>query len=164
MPTPWGTLPASTLWSFGPHTKPSTNVGKAAGTFRPSRAPTESDHHKLSSAAHAMSSRGKKGCASHHARAALSSTNLRTASVTVADQSPSSDPPRPIQCSAMPALGRRFCVRTVRSCLKNPSRKSILFEYEMSRGLKFFSERKFQDHDPKIRLCLTHSKDFPPSF
>ena len=35
-----------------------------------------------------------------------------------------------------------------------------LFEYEMSRGLQVLGERKFQDHDPKIRLCLTHSEDF----
>ena len=60
--------------------------------------------------AHAMS--GKEGCASHHARAALSSTNLRTASVTVADPLHQT---RRDRSSAAPALGRRFCVRTVRS-------------------------------------------------
>ena len=112
----WGQHPASTLWGFTPHTKLTTNVGKAAGTFRSSRAPTESDHHKLSSATHAT--RGKKECASHHARAALSSTNLRTASVTVADPLYQT---RRGRSSAALAMGRRFCVRSDDSCLKNPS-------------------------------------------
>ena len=50
----WGQHPSSLLQSNNAHTKHSANVGKAAGTFRSSRAPTESDHHELSSAAHAM--------------------------------------------------------------------------------------------------------------
>ena len=77
-------------------------------------------------------------------------------------RSPSSDPPRPIQCSTSDG-SKNLCED--RPQLFEKSITQIHFvQYEMSRGVKFFSERKFQDHDPKIRLCLTHRKDFSPSF
>ena len=65
---------------------------------------------------------------------AVSAIGVRTASVT---------PTVPLhqtrrdRSSAAPAMGRRFCVSGDNSCLKNPSRKPILFKHETSRGVKF---------------------------
>ena len=56
----------------------------------------KSDYPELASAAHAM--RGKQECASHHARVALSFTDLRTANGIAAD--PLNKP----RCCSLPVI------------------------------------------------------------
>ena len=72
--------------------------------------------------------------------------------------SPSSDPARPVQCSA--SDGSKILCEDRPQLFEKSITQIHFVQYEMSRGVKFFNERKFQDHDPKMRLCLTHSKDF----
>ena len=98
-----------------------------------------------------------KECASHHAKAALSSTNLHTASVTVTDPLHQT---RRDRSSVARALGRRFCVRSDDFFCDTPSCKSIFRIWNEPWASSF----QWQEHVLGPSPFLNHSLDFSLHF